>query len=226
MWDFGNEFEVTAAAVDAGLEPGVDYQKVIQPFDMSLLLNREVDAAEAMTYNEYAQVLESTNPDTGELYQPEDLVVIDYNEVGTAMLQDAIHARASWLAEDGNEDIAVKFLAGAYKGWAYCRDNPEECVQFTVDAGSTLGLGHQRWMMNEINPLIWPSPEGIGAMPQDTWDKTVEIMLDAGLISEPPSEDAKRSDLTEAAWALLGDSVDLFGADYTKGTVEVTPGGE
>lgn len=226
VWDFGNEFEVTAAAVDAGLEPGVDYQKVIQPFDMSLLLNREVDAAEAMTYNEYAQVLESTNPDTGELYQPEDLVVIDYNEVGTAMLQDAIHARASWLAEDGNEDIAVKFLAGAYKGWAYCRDNPEECVQFTVNAGSTLGLGHQRWMMNEINPLIWPSPEGIGAMPQDTWDKTVEIMLDAGLISEPPSEDAKRSDLTEAAWALLGDSVDLFGADYTKGTVEVTPGGE
>ncbi len=226
VWDFGNEFEVTAAAIDAGLEPGVDYEKVIQPFDMSLLLNREVDAAEAMTYNEYAQVLESTNPDTGELYQPEDLVVIDYNKVGTAMLQDAIHARASWLAEDGNEDIAVKFLAGAYKGWAYCRDNPEECVQFTVDAGSTLGLGHQRWMMNEINPLIWPSPEGIGAMPQDTWDKTIEIMLDAGLISEPPSEDAVRSDLTEAAWALLGDSVDLYGADYTKGTVEVTPGGE
>jgi NitT/TauT family transport system substrate-binding protein len=226
VWDFGNEFEVTAAARDAGLEPGSDFEKVIQPFDMSLLLNREIDAAEAMNYNEYAQVLEATNPDTGELYQPEDLVVIDYNEVGSAMLQDAVHARASWLAEEGNEEIAAKFLAGAFEGWAYCRDNPDECVQHTVDAGSTLGLGHQRWMMNEINALIWPAADGIGSVPEDTWAKTVEIMLDAGLIKEAPGDDARRSDLTQAAWALLGDDVDLFGEGYTKGTVEVTAGGE
>jgi NitT/TauT family transport system substrate-binding protein len=226
VWDFGNEYEVTAAAREADLEAGEDYEKVIQAFDMVAFLNREIDVAEAMIYNEYAQVLETVNPDTGELYQPEDLVVIDYNDVGTAMLQDAVHARASWLAEEGNEDIAAAFLAGVFTGWAYCRDNPEECVGFTVDAGSTLGLGHQRWMMNEINALIWPSPDGIGAMPVETWDKTVEIMLDAGLISEAPGEDAWRSDLTEAAWALVGDDVDLTGADYVKGEVEVTPGGE
>ena len=35
----------------------------------------DIDAAEAMTYNEYAQVLEAVNPDTGELYQPEDFNV-------------------------------------------------------------------------------------------------------------------------------------------------------
>jgi NitT/TauT family transport system substrate-binding protein len=99
-------------------------------------------------------------------------------------------------------------------------------VQFTVDAGSTLGLGHQNWMMNEINPLIWPSPEGIGEMPVETWDKTVEIMLAAGLISEAPGEDAYRTDLAAAARELLGDEVDLVGADFTRGTVEVTPGGE
>ncbi len=226
VWDFGNEFEVTAAARAAGLEPGEDFEKVIQPFDMSLLLNREIDAAEAMTYNEYAQVLETENPETGELYQPEDLVVIDYNDVGTAMLQDAVHARASWLAEEGNEDIAARFMAGVFQGWAYCRDNPEDCVQFTVDSGSTLGLGHQRWMMNEINALIWPSPDGIGSLPADTYDTTIQIMLDAGLISEAPGEDAQRSDLTEDAWALVGEDVDLFGNDYVKGEVEVTPGGE
>ena len=28
----------------------------------------------------------------------------------TAMLQDAIFARASWLAEEGNEDVATRFL--------------------------------------------------------------------------------------------------------------------
>lgn len=227
VWDFGNEYEVTAAAAEAGLEAGTDFEKVIQPFDMGLLLNREIDVAEAMIYNEYAQVLETVNPETGELYQPENLVVIDYNDVGTAMLQDAIHTRAGWLAEEGNEDIAARFLAGAFKGWAYCRDNPADCVQFTVDAGSTLGLGHQNWMMNEINALIWPSSGGIGALPQETWDKTIEISVNAGIISAPPAEGAFRTDITEAAWALLADDgVDLFGEGFTKGTVEVTPGGE
>ena len=136
VWDFGNEFEVTAAARAEGLEENVDYQKVIQPFDMSLLLNDEIDVAEAMIYNEYAQVLEAVNPETGELYQPEDLTVIDYNEVGTAMLQDAIFARAAWLAEEGNEDVATRFLRASFRGWIYCRDNPDDCVQYTLDRGS------------------------------------------------------------------------------------------
>ena len=91
-WGFGNEFELTAALTAAGLDPDVDVEIVQQPFDMSLLLNDEVDAAQAMTYNEYAQVLEAKNPDTGELYQPEDLNVIDFNERRHAMLQDAVWA--------------------------------------------------------------------------------------------------------------------------------------
>jgi NitT/TauT family transport system substrate-binding protein len=224
VWDFGNEFEVTAAAKKAGLEAGTDYEKVIQPFDMTLLLSRQIDVAEAMTYNEYAQVLEATNPETGELYQPEDLNVIDYNAEGTAMLQDAIFARASWLAEEGNEDIAVRFLEASFRGWIHCRDNPDDCIQYTVNAGSTLGAGHQAWMMNEVNPLIWPSPNGIGIVDQALWDQTVEVSIGAGIIPEAPPADAFRTDLAEAALAQITD-VDAKGEGFTKGTVEVTPGG-
>jgi ABC-type nitrate/sulfonate/bicarbonate transport systems, periplasmic components len=224
VWDFGNEFEVTAAAKAAGLVVGTDFQKVIQPFDMSLLLNRQIDAAEAMIYNEYAQVLEATNPDTGKLYQPDDLNVINYNKVGTAMLQDAIFARATWLKQAGNEDTAVKFLRASFKGWMYCRDKPADCVKYTTDAGSTLGTGHQAWMMNEINPLIWPSPNGIGMMDKTAWDQTVKIALDFGVIKDQPAGDAYRTDLAEKALADLGDAAK--GTDFTKGTVEVTPKGE
>jgi NitT/TauT family transport system substrate-binding protein len=224
VWDFGNEYEVTAAARQAGLEDGTGYTKVIQPFDMSLLLNREIDVAEAMIYNEYAQVLETENPETGALWQPEDLNVIDYNEVGTAMLQDAIFARQEWLDEDGNEDVAVRFLRASFRGWIFCRENPEECVQHTVNAGSTLGLGHQRWMMNEVNPLIWPSPDGIGAMPSDTWQQTVDVSLGAEIIPEAPADDAYRIDLAEQA--RQGLEGDAQGTDFQRGTVEVTPGGE
>jgi NitT/TauT family transport system substrate-binding protein len=224
VWDFGNEFEVTAAARAEGLEEGTDYEKVIQPFDMLLFLSRDIDVAEAMIYNEYAQVLEAENPDTGELYQPEDMNVIDYNDVGTAMLQDAIFARAGWLAEEGNEDIAERFLRASFRGWIHCRDNPDDCIEFTVNAGSTLGTGHQTWMMNEINALIWPSPDGIGMLDTGLWDQTVDISLESEIIAEAPPSDAYRTDLAQAA--LEGIEEDATGDGFTKGTVEVTPGGE
>jgi len=223
VWDFGNEFEVTAAGRAVGLEEGTDYTKVIQPFDMTLLLSREIDVAEAMIYNEYAQVLEAENPATGELYQPEDLNVINYNDVGTAMLQDAIWARAAWLAEDGNDEIAVKFLRATFRGWIYCRENAEECVNLVLAAGSTLGAGHQTWQLNEINALIWPSPDGIGQLDSALWDQTVQIALDSGIIQAAPGADAFRTDL--ATSALEGISEDTKATDFTKGTVEVTPGG-
>ena len=56
-WGFGNEYEIFAALGEAGLDPATDVTLVQQDFDMSGLLSGDIDAAEAMTYNEYAQVL-------------------------------------------------------------------------------------------------------------------------------------------------------------------------
>src|SRR5690606_11386078 len=150
-WGFGNEHELFAAMRAVGIDPNNpdDVTVVQQPFDMSLLVNGEVDAAQAMTYNEYAQVLEQVNPATGELYQPEDLNVIDFNEVGTAMLQDHIFVSEAWLAEEGNEDIAIRFLRASFRGWAFCRDNFDECVEIVLSNGTTLGESHQQWQLNE-----------------------------------------------------------------------------
>ncbi|WP_338068790.1 ABC transporter substrate-binding protein [Cellulomonas endophytica] len=56
-WGFGNEFELFAGMTEAGLDPATDVTLVQQQFDMNALLSGEIDAAQAMTYNEYAQVL-------------------------------------------------------------------------------------------------------------------------------------------------------------------------
>jgi NitT/TauT family transport system substrate-binding protein len=224
-WGFGNEHELFAAMRLEGIDPNnpADVEIVQQSFDMLALLNRELDAAQAMTYNEYAQVLEAENPETGALYQPEDLVVINFNDVGTAMLQDHVFVDGDWLAEEGNEDLAVQFLAASFKGWQFCRDNFDECVQVVLDNGPTLGQGHMRWQLNEINKLIWPSPNGIGMMDEALWDQTVKISIDGGVIKEEPGEDAYRTDLAEAAHQYL--SGDAIGASYQPLEVEVTPGG-
>jgi len=224
VWDFGNEFEVTAGALQQGLVAGTDYEKVIQPFDMSLLLSRQIDVAEAMIYNEYAQLLETTNPETGALYSPDDLNVIDWNDYRVAMLQDALFARASWLAEGNNRDVAVRFVRASLKGWIYCRDHAADCVQYTTDAGSTLGAGHQAWMMNEVNALVWPSPDGVGVLDPIQWQQTYKVARTAGIIKDDPAGSAYDSSIAKDAIAGLTD--DLVGASFVKGTVAVTPGGE
>ena len=223
VWGFGNEFEVTAAAKKAGLVEGTDYTLGVQPFDMTLLLSKQIDVAEAMIYNEYAQVLEAKNAATGELNKPTDLNVINYTDVGTAMLQDALFARASWLSQAGNEDVATRFLKASFQGWIYCRANAADCVKYTVNAGSTLGAGHQAWMMNEINPLVWPSPNGIGMMDPGEWQQSVDVALAAGIIKAAPPAEAYRTDLATAALSAITD--DTKGADFKKGEVQVTEGG-
>jgi NitT/TauT family transport system substrate-binding protein len=224
-WGFGNEFELTAAIEMFGVT--VDGGLVQQPFDMSLLLNDELDAAQAMTYNEYAQVLEATNPDTGELYTADDLSVIDFNEVGTAMLQDAVWVRQDWLAEEGNQEIAEKFLRASFRGWIFCRDNFDACVDIVLANGPTLGASHQAWQLNEINKLIWPSPSGIGVMDAALWQQTVDVATSQGVIAAAPPDGTYRTDIAQAALeGLEDDGLDTEGTGFTPISVTLNPGGE
>jgi NitT/TauT family transport system substrate-binding protein len=225
-WGFGNEAELYAAMRKVGIDPTkpADVTIVPQDFTMTAFLNGDIDAAQAMTYNEYAQVLEAKNPATGELYQPEDLDVVSMESAGTAMLQDAVFADESWLKEAGNEDIATKFLTGVYKGWQFCRDNPDEAVTIVLAADAKLPKGHQTWQLNEINSLIWPSPNGIGTMDKAAFDRTAQIALDGAIIKALPDANAYRTDLTEKALAALDG--DKTGASWQKQTVTLTEGGK
>jgi NitT/TauT family transport system substrate-binding protein len=232
-WGFGNEHELFAALRGANIDPNnpSDVTIVQQPFDMSLMLNGDIDAAEAMTYNEYAQVLETTDSSGKLKYTPDDLNVINFNDVGTAMLQDHIFTLGSWLKGTtngvSNEDIAVKFIRASLKGWIYARDHFDETVNIVLKNGPTLGKGHMAWQLNEINKLIWPSPDGIGIIDKALWDQTVKIALDGKVITAEPTDGAYRNDLVQKAIdSLKADGLDVTGTDYTPKTVEITPGGE
>ncbi len=231
-WGFGNEFELFAGMTQAGIAPG-DVTLVQQQFDMQALLSGEIDAAQAMSYNEYAQVLEATNPATGQLYQPSDFNVINWNDAGTAMLQDAIWANTERLADPAYQDTTTRFVAGSLKGWAYCRDNPESCRDIVVRAGSKLGASHQLWQVNEINKLIWPSPAaGVGTIDQAAWDRTVQVALQARnadgatVLTRQPDPEAWTNDyVTRAVETLKGEGVDVVGSGFTPRTVTLNAGG-
>ena len=232
-WGFGNEFEIFAALTKAGLDPAKDVSLVQQQFDMSGLLAGDIDAAEAMTYNEYAQVLETMNPATNALYTPEDLNVVSYETEGVGMLQDAIWANADKLASDAAyKDTAVKFVAASIQGWAFCRDNAEACRDIVVAKGSTLGASHQLWQMNEVSKLIWPAPMGAGMIDAAAWDRTVTLaqgtknLEGSTVLTAAPTEGAYTNDIVTAAYAILdGLGVDYKGESFAPATVTLNEGG-
>src|SRR5919205_1236726 len=181
-WLGGNEWELFAALTRAGMDPihnkGVTIVK--QPFDMNLFLNRQIDAASAMTYNELAQVLESKNPKTGKLYKLSDLNVIPMQKVGTWMLEDGVFTTGSWIKSKAHQATAKKFLAASFQGWIYCRSHLKDCVNIVLAQGPTLLKGHQTWQMNEINALVWPNAKGIGIMEKTAFNRTASISKQFG----------------------------------------------
>jgi NitT/TauT family transport system substrate-binding protein len=231
-WGFGNEFEIFAGLTQAGLDPATDVELVQQQFDMAGLLAGDIDAAEAMTYNEYAQVLEAINPETGELYTADDFNVISYEDEGVGMLQDAIWADGARLSDESYRSTAVKFVAASIQGWAFCRDNVETCRDIVVSKGSKLGNSHQLWQMNEVNKLIWPAAEGSGFINAEAWDRTVTLSLEAKnlegstVLTAAPDADAYTNDIVAEAHAMLADmGVDINGEGYAPIEVELAEGG-
>ncbi len=235
-WGFGNEWEIFGAMAAEGLDAST-VSITTQDFSMNALLDGDVDAAQAMTYNEWAQILEVVNPATGELYQPDDFDVVSYEDTDGAMLQDAIWADTNRLEDPAYADAAVRFLKAVIKGWIFARDNPEEAAAITYDAAINaeaafpVGPVHQLWQMNEVNKLIWAGGD-FGLVDEAAWAKTVAGALAAvnqdglNLITAEPAASAYSNKYIEAALASLKDDGVEVGGSYTPIDVTLTEGGQ
>jgi len=234
-WGYGNQWELFAGMQKAGIDTTSGISLVQQAFDMNGFLAGDIDAAQAMTYNEYAQVLETVNPATGKLYTPDDLNVINWNDEGTAMLQDAIWADSDRLSSDkAYAANTVKFVKASIEGWIYARDNPQKAADIVTAAGSTLGTSHQLWMTNEVNKLIWPSTDGgIGTIDKSSWNQTVDIAKGTKdntgstiITADPPSTAYSNKYVKQALKELKADGVDTTGADFKPIDVTLNEGGK
>ncbi len=236
-WGFGNEWEIFAAMAADGLD-STSVSITTQDFSMNALIDGDVDAAQAMTYNEWAQILEVVNPTTGKLYQPSDFDVVSYEDTEGAMLQDALWADTARLNDDpAYADATVRFLKAITKGWLYARDNPEDAAKITYDAAINaeaafpVGPVHQLWQMNEVNKLIWTGGD-FGLIDSAAWAKTVKGALAAvnqdglHLITAEPAASAYSNDYMQKALdELKADGVDVSGS-YTPIDVTLTEGGK
>ena len=177
----GNEFELLALFDKYNLDPNKDLSFVKQGFTMDQFLSGELDAASAMTYNEYQVVLEQGVPES-------DLTVIDMNDEGVAMLEDNLFANKEWLAD--HKDVAASFIRASIKGWQDAINDPEAAVDAVMkeaEEGST-SREHQLKMMEEVAKLVVPDgfdPEKIGTIDDSKFKQTADIAHKFGVIKEP-----------------------------------------
>ena len=193
-WMGGNEFEILALFDKYNFDPNSDLQFVKQGFTMDQFLSGELDAASAMTYNEYHVVLEQGVPES-------DLSVIDMNDEGVAMLEDNLFANSEWLAD--NKEVAAKFVRASIKGWQDAINDPEGAVDIIMaqsEAGSST-REHQLTMMQEVAKLVVPEgfdPANIGMIDKEMFQQTADIAHQFGVIKEPANvEEAYTDEIME-----------------------------
>ncbi len=185
IWLAGNEYEFFPALLKHGINPKTDVEIVNQADNVTPFVKGELDAVAAMSYNELYQIYNSTNTATGKNYSKDDLTVIPLEKEGLGIPEDAIFTSESQLSTQRGQDVAERFLRATFRGFLYCRTNPQECVDFTLKYAPGANRDAQSWMMNEVNRLIWPSKDGIGMLQDGVFNQMNSDLFKNAFLSQP-----------------------------------------
>ena len=192
-WFFGNEIPLLGwmgklGYSTDGSDGGVTIQKI--NFNVDPLLQKQVECATTMTYNEYWQVI-----DAG--LTPEDLVVFKYEDEGISTLEDGLYTTEENLADPEMSEKLVRFVRAAMKGWKYAEANPDEAAEIVLENDQTGAQTekHQKRMMGEIAKLTEGSN---GALDEAAFDRSAAITMEGGMITKAP-EGAWTHEITDEA---------------------------
>jgi NitT/TauT family transport system substrate-binding protein len=181
VWYGGNEFEFLALMDKLGYDPDKDLNVIKQGFTMDPFLAGQMDAASAMTYNEFQVVLEAgVNPD--------DLNVMRYNDQGVGMLEDNLFTTEDTVGN--NPDLVQRFVRASIRGWQAAIADQQDGVNTVmkyVEPGSTTA-DHQTRMMSEVAKLVLPpgmTTDQIGVMDAGRFQTTADIALKFHVINTP-----------------------------------------
>ncbi|CUH66326.1 Putative thiamine biosynthesis protein [Thalassovita gelatinovora] len=180
-WFYGNEIPLYSwmgklgYATD-GSDGGVTIQKI--NFNVDPLLQKQVECATTMTYNEYWQVI-----DAG--LTPDDLVVFKYEDEGISTLEDGLYTTEEKLADPVEVEKMVRFVRASMKGWKYAEVNPDEAAEIVLDNDQSGAQTekHQKRMMGEIAKLTAGSN---GALNVADFERSAAITMEGGMITKAP----------------------------------------
>ena len=196
-WFFGNEFPLLSWLGQLGIpttggEDGVTIQKI--NFNVDPLLQRQVDCATTMTYNEYWQVIDAGVTE-------DEIITFRYSDYGVATMEDGMYVLEQNLEDPAFVDKMARFLRASMRGWEFALANPEESAEIILEYDETGAqtYEHQVRMIGEVAKLTEGSD---GTLDPADLQRTVDTLLAGGsdpVITRAPDAAFTTTKITDMA---------------------------
>ena len=186
-----NQFSVPTRALFR--REKVRVSEVKQSVSMAPFLNRAVDAAMAMLYNEYHA-----------LYQAginfDQLKVFPFDDLGLNFPEDGLYTQEdTWLDQ---QDVCRRFVRASLEGWRLAFAHEDQALASVMkrvnDARLASNRPHQQWMLGVMKKL-YTHRVGLELMgqllPRDV-EQVGLVLLEQGFIPEP----IKAREMSVEAW--------------------------
>lgn len=113
----------------------------------------------------------------------DELNFIYYKDYGYDVYINTIFVSEEF--KQSNPDLIRRFIQATIKGYQYSIENMDEVAALAVTYDETLDLAYQQAVMQEQIPFINTGNGQIGAMNENIWKNTQDILLEFNLIAAP-----------------------------------------
>jgi NitT/TauT family transport system substrate-binding protein len=149
--------------------PSNQVELIKQRSDGKDLIDRNVDCATAMNYNEYWKILEAGVPAS-------DLIVIEPEKYGSVNIEDGLYVMRDRLRDPNFRDQMVRFKRALSKGWAEARIAPTLAAQQSLYYDSNLDIRHQVHMVQSILERLPKNNSEFGLFHLANYGKSLELL--------------------------------------------------
>ena len=167
VWNLGDQYDVAFWLRHNRLTVA-DVNLVPQIADAADLIERRVDCATAMTYNEYGTILASG-------LSPTDLFVVRFADENFGFLEDGLYSRGATLFDPVKLDHLARFLRASAAGWRHADQNRDEAVSITLNFAPLAEPARQRRMLDAVLQLAEPQRR-FGFLEVRDYERSVEIV--------------------------------------------------
>jgi len=149
----------------------------------NLFLMDGVDVTMANWFDEYHSIINSG-------YDPEDLNVFFFADLGLNFLEDGIYCLSDKVRKDPK--LCADFVKATLDGWKYAFDHTEETLDVVMKTARRDKLPvnrvHQGWMLNRYRDLYFPEGKtGFNtSLPESDYQFIANLLKENKLIDEIP----------------------------------------
>ena len=158
---------------------GMNLDVKIVPIEWSINLFTQgvVDIINAMSYNEYHQILQAGIP-------KEDLFVYSLAVPGYEIPDDGYYVTSEFYKAHPKECQA--FMEATIDGWTYAFTHPQETVDEVLSimqrAKVRANRSHQIWMLDTMKDIMMARPDQLGRLNEDDFNNALALMQRVGKI--------------------------------------------